>query len=32
VPPDRFRIGVGRADPQPGLAALDDFLAGRAER
>jgi aspartate/methionine/tyrosine aminotransferase len=29
VPPDRFRIGVGRADPEPALAALSDFLAAR---
>ena len=26
VPDDRFRIGVGRRDPEPALAALDDFL------
>jgi len=26
VPADRFRIGVGRRDPQPGLEALDAFL------
>jgi aspartate/methionine/tyrosine aminotransferase len=30
VPPDRFRIGVGRADPEPALEALDAFLAQRA--
>jgi aspartate/methionine/tyrosine aminotransferase len=29
VPPDRFRIGVGRRDPEEGLAAIDRFLAGR---
>ena len=26
VPPDRFRIGVGRRDPEPALAALDAWL------
>ncbi len=26
VPSDRFRIGVGRRDPEPALAAFDDFL------
>ncbi len=26
VPPDRFRIGVGRRNPEPALAALDQFL------
>lgn len=30
VPDDRFRIGVGRADPEPGLAAFSAFLAQRA--
>lgn len=30
VPPDRFRIGVGRTDPEPALAALDAFLDQRA--
>jgi aspartate/methionine/tyrosine aminotransferase len=30
VPADRFRIGVGRADPEPALEALDAFLAERA--
>lgn len=34
VPADRFRIGVGRYDPEHALAAMDDFLcrrrAGRA--
>jgi len=30
VPADRFRIGVGRADPEPALAAFGDFLAARA--
>jgi aspartate/methionine/tyrosine aminotransferase len=30
VPRDRFRIGVGRRDPEPALAALDAFLATRA--
>jgi aspartate/methionine/tyrosine aminotransferase len=29
VPTDRFRIGVGRRDPEPALAALDDFLSRR---
>jgi aspartate/methionine/tyrosine aminotransferase len=29
VPADRFRIGVGRRDPEPGLAALEAFLAAR---
>jgi len=29
VPPDRFRIGIGRRDPAPALAALEDFLRGR---
>ena len=29
VPADRFRIGVGRAGPEPALAALGDFLARR---
>lgn len=28
VPADRFRVGTGRHDPEPGLAALDAFLAG----
>src|SRR5215218_677602 len=28
VPPDRFRIGVGRADPEPALEAFGAFLAG----
>ena len=27
VPGDRFRIGVGRRDPEPALAAFDAFLA-----
>jgi aspartate/methionine/tyrosine aminotransferase len=26
TPRDRFRIGVGRRDPEPALAALDGFL------
>jgi hypothetical protein len=26
VPDDRVRVGVGRRDPEPGLAALDAFL------
>ena len=26
VPGDRFRIGVGRRDPEPALAALETFL------
>jgi aspartate/methionine/tyrosine aminotransferase len=30
VPADRFRIGVGRADPEPALDALGAFLAERA--
>ena len=30
VPADRFRIGVGRADPEPALAAFDGFLHRRA--
>jgi aspartate/methionine/tyrosine aminotransferase len=30
VPTDRFRIGIGRRDPEPALAALDQFLAARA--
>lgn len=29
VPADRFRIGVGRRDPGPALAAMDRFLAAR---
>jgi aspartate/methionine/tyrosine aminotransferase len=29
VPADRFRIGVGRADPEPALEAFGAFLAGR---
>ncbi len=29
VPPDRFRIGIGRRDPGPALHALDRFLARR---
>ncbi|MBB6474607.1 aminotransferase class I/II-fold pyridoxal phosphate-dependent enzyme [Sphaerisporangium rubeum] len=29
VPADRFRIGVGRRDPGPALAAFDRFLTGR---
>jgi aspartate/methionine/tyrosine aminotransferase len=28
VPVDRFRIGVGRSDPEPALAALEGFLVG----
>ena len=31
VPRDRFRIGVGRRDPEPALAAFDAFLAGLKE-
>jgi aspartate/methionine/tyrosine aminotransferase len=27
VPADRFRIGVGRRDPEPALAAFEEFLA-----
>ena len=30
VPDDRFRIGVGRTDPEPALEALRGFLAQRA--
>ena len=30
LPADRFRIGVGRRDPQEGLAAFDAFLRERA--
>jgi aspartate/methionine/tyrosine aminotransferase len=30
VPADRFRIGVGRKDPQPALEAFGAFLAQRA--
>jgi hypothetical protein len=30
VPADRFRIGVGRNDPEPGLEALGAFLDGRS--
>ncbi|MGW2400815.1 aminotransferase class I/II-fold pyridoxal phosphate-dependent enzyme [Kitasatospora sp. NPDC001664] len=29
VPADRFRIGLGRRDPEPALAALTDWLAAR---
>ena len=29
VPADRFRIGFGRRDPGPGLAAIDEYLSGR---
>ena len=29
VPADRFRIGIGRRDPEPGLAAMDRYLATR---
>jgi hypothetical protein len=29
VPRDRFRIGVGRRDPEPALAAFEAFLAAR---
>jgi hypothetical protein len=29
VPADRLRLGVGRRDPQPALAALGRFLAAR---
>jgi len=29
VPADRFRIGVGRRDPEPALAALGRFLDAR---
>jgi aspartate/methionine/tyrosine aminotransferase len=30
VPADRFRIGVGRTDPEPALEAFEAFLAQRA--
>jgi aspartate/methionine/tyrosine aminotransferase len=30
VPADRFRIGVGRAGPEPALEAFGDFLSGIA--
>jgi aspartate/methionine/tyrosine aminotransferase len=29
TPRDRFRVGVGRSDPAPALAAFDQFLAAR---
>jgi aspartate/methionine/tyrosine aminotransferase len=29
TPPDRFRVGIGRADPGPGLAAWSDWIATR---
>ena len=29
VPTDRFRIGVGRRDPEPALDAFGRFLDGR---
>ena len=29
VPADRFRIGVGRRDPEPALAAFGAFLGSR---
>ena len=29
APTDRFRIGVGRRDPEPALHAMGQFLAGR---
>jgi len=29
VPDDRFRVGVGRADPEPGLAAFAEWLDTR---
>ena len=29
TPHDRFRVGVGRTDPEPALAALERFLAKR---
>ena len=32
VPPDRFRLGIGRADPEPALEALAAWLAHRAGR
>ena len=32
VPPDRFRLGIGRADPEPALEALGAWLARRAGR
>jgi aspartate/methionine/tyrosine aminotransferase len=30
VPADRFRVGLGRRDPEPALAALEAFLEERA--
>jgi aspartate/methionine/tyrosine aminotransferase len=30
LPMDRFRVGVARANPEPGLAAFDEFLQRRA--
>jgi aspartate/methionine/tyrosine aminotransferase len=30
VPADRFPIGVGRRDPEPALAAFEEFLSGRS--
>jgi len=30
TPKDRFRVGIGRANPEPALAALERFLGGRA--
>ncbi len=32
VPGDRFRIGVGRRDPEPALAAFEAFLEGGVDR
>ena len=29
VPVDRFRVGIGRHDPQPALEAMARFLAAR---
>lgn len=29
IPADRFRLGVGRANPEPGLAAFSDWLDSR---
>jgi aspartate/methionine/tyrosine aminotransferase len=32
VPAQHFRIGIGRRDPEPALAALEEFLASREGR
>ncbi len=31
TPPDRFRIGIGRRDPAPALAAMDRYLGSRRD-